>query len=203
MSVINWSPTAHVVQVLSGGGVAVTTADVKEHLQIESSFTSDDALIDTLTQAATLAIEDRLRRYLVDTNIRVYWDHPPGAIFLLPGGKCSALTQIQYRRELDDVIDTVASSVYHVDLDDDLAGRVDLADSQSWPNVSTRPNSFYVDCTCGYGAATDIPEPIVVAVKMLVNDLYTHRGATAPAQYIKSNPIYDQLLGRYVVPTLP
>ena len=48
------------------------------------------------------------------------------------------------------------------------------------PPPRATKDAVRVDFTCGYGAASDVPEPIKRAVLLLVGTLYANRESVAP-----------------------
>jgi uncharacterized phiE125 gp8 family phage protein len=54
-----------------------------------------------------------------------------------------------------------------------------LRTGKSWPTVTeTRnANAYVVKYVAGYGGASDVPEPIVQAIKLLTTHLYENREA--------------------------
>jgi uncharacterized phiE125 gp8 family phage protein len=57
--------------------------------------------------------------------------------------------------------------------------RIVLRQGKSWPTVTqTRnANAYVVKYVAGYGGASDVPEPIVQAIKLLTAHLYENREA--------------------------
>ena len=56
---------------------AVTTAEVKTHLRIDSGFTDDDTYIDTLIESAQNVIETYLNRSITTQTLSLYLDRLP------------------------------------------------------------------------------------------------------------------------------
>ncbi len=178
----------------------LTVVDAKQFMQIEPGFTDDDTLIADCIDAARAAIESRLRRFLTDTDVSItFRDQPPAYIFL-PLGTCQSVTNITYR-DSDHQTQVLSNSVYYADLVDKMGGRIGLTDSASWPTISTRPYSFTVNGVFGYGNAEAVPSPVRVALKRLVNELYTRRGVMSVGNLLEDK-VYGQLLGREVVPVM-
>ena len=77
----------------------------------------------------------------------------------------------------DNTASTFASSNYYVDTTSDQ-GRVVLKNGSSWPTASElrNANAYEVQFRAGYGnAASDVPKPLVQAIKMLALHLYENR----------------------------
>lgn len=72
---------------------------------------------------------------------------------------------------------TFAATNYTVDMIDEQNPKIVLNSGATWPNVTLEPvNPIEVEFTCGYGpAASDVPEPIRLAILLLVSNWYESR----------------------------
>jgi uncharacterized phiE125 gp8 family phage protein len=102
-------------------------------------------------------------------------DRVPSSSFAIPFGSLQSVSSIKYV-DSDAAETVVSSSVYDVVTWED-PGRVVLAYSQTWPPVTLRTaGGFIVRFVCGYGdASTDIPEPLIQAMKLTIGHLYENR----------------------------
>lgn len=57
---------------------------------------------------------------------------------------------------------------------------VRLKDGVQWPQMQDRPDAFRARIRFGYGAAADVPKPIVAAAKLLAAHLYHNAEAVVP-----------------------
>jgi uncharacterized phiE125 gp8 family phage protein len=151
----------------------MTTAEAKTHLRVD--FSDDDAYIDTLIVAARVALENETNRKLITQTWDLYMDRVPSSLFAIPFGSLQSVSSIKYV-DSDAAETVVSSSVYDVVTWED-PGRVVLAYSQTWPAVTLRTaGGFIVRFVCGYGdASTDIPEPLIQAMKLTIGHLYENR----------------------------
>ncbi len=153
----------------------VTLAEAKIHLR--QDFPDDDDLITTLIAAARQHISMFTRRAFVDTTYTMKLDAYPTEIWV-PRSPLSSVTSITYI-DSDGNSQTEASSVYDVDTDTE-PGRISLADGQSWSDTRQQNNAVTVTFVAGYGAAaTNVPETIRAAIKLLVGHWYQSREAVA------------------------
>ncbi len=160
-----------VSQVTPPLNLPVTLTEVKDHLRIESAFTTDDAYIQSLIHMATSQAESILRRKLVIQTWKYFLDAWPKDYFLiLPFGSLQSVTSIKYK-DSDAVEYTMDSGDYIVDADSD-PGKIVLGYGKSWPSVTLLPASaIYTEFVCGFGghvsqaitAATNA-SPIVATV---------------------------------------
>lgn len=154
----------------------LSLADAKLYLRV--GHDDDDDLIASLIVAARSHVEGRARRALMTQTWRVTRDAwPPDGRFVLP---------LAPAREI------VAARVY------DAAGIAHETDTQSFvvnqgaapgviafapwfvPAPGRAAGGIELDVTFGYGdAASDVPEPLRHAVRLLLAHWYENRGVTA------------------------
>ena len=158
----------------------ISTADAKTHMRVIES--GEDTLIDRLILAARRWIETETGRDLMD----VVWDETFARFPTEAGGRLrlgrtplSAVTSLKYYDE-NDTEQTWTSSEYVVHTPDHLRGSLTLAPTYVWPTVRTdRFDPITVRYTAGYGAAaTDVPDEILQAAYLLVDDMYRLRGGS-------------------------
>jgi uncharacterized phiE125 gp8 family phage protein len=171
----------------------VTTADAKAHLRVTGS--TEDAYISSLITVAALRVQAMTRRTLINTTYLWTTD----ALFdemRLPVGPVSALGAITLYDEAD-APTVVSSSVYR--LSQELL--VVKKRNEDWPDVDLRNSDpVTVAFTSGYGAATtDLPEPLVHAVKLLLSHWFENREPVVLGTIVSAIPqTVDALVGPYV-----
>ncbi|MEJ8573127.1 head-tail connector protein [Microbaculum marinum] len=170
----------------------LSRADAKAFLRLEHD--DEDTLVDTLIAAARLHVEAAIRRVLVSQTWRLTLDGwPPPS----PGGRIVEMP-------LSPVISVDTVTVYDAEaVPAVLADTAYVADLSSWParilmREGTAPVApgapiagIEVVFTAGYGEASDVPAPIVQAIRLLVAHWYEIREPVAfggPA-----NPVPDTL----------
>ena len=176
-------------QITAPSTEPVSLADLKAHLRVEDD--TDNALITALGKAAREYAERYTGRQLITAEWRVQFDafpegdnpinlpHPPLLNTISGGGSGSGTSTdsgvtITYV-DTSGASQTLASSRYVVD-DESFLGRIYLAYGQTWPTVRDQRNAITVTYSAGYGAAaTDIPETICAAIKLLVGHWYENR----------------------------
>jgi len=155
----------------------VTLEETKAHLRVE--FADDDALIGGLIRAARECAESAINRKLITQRWRVYEDKIPSPPeFSLPFAPVQTVDWVRLWDAANNG-SVLAVTAYSVDVVSEPA-RVWLKDS---PSVTLRRyNAVEIAFTCGYGAAaTNVPEPLRQAVKLLAAHWYENRIAVADA----------------------
>lgn len=166
----------------------VDTAELKAWLRLEHS--ADDALVSGLGIAARKALEKQIGRQLVSATWLLTLDgfpwpggwamlenpgiYPDPHTILIPKAPLQSVTSIQYY-DLGDTLRTLDASTYDVDAVHD-PGRIVLAMNKVWPVTRLKPGAVRITFVAGYGAAGTVPEDIKLAIKMVVNHWYEHRG---------------------------
>lgn len=166
----------------------VSLTELKSWLRVDQD--NDNALISGLGKAARGLIERLSGRQLVTASWRLTLDtfpYPGGWAYLeapalfpdphqirLPKAPLQSVASVQYY-DLNDVLQTLATTTYDVDVDED-PGRIVLAMGKTWPVVRLKPGAVRIAFTAGYGDAADVPEEVKLPIKFAVSFWYEHRG---------------------------
>ena len=139
----------------------VTTADAKKHLRVD--FSEDDDFIDALVSSATLYVQKILNRALISQTVIAEWDSV-GADVPLPYVAKESITSVSEVLTIDDEATETAlvlNTGYFV-----RNGKLKVG-----TNLGLRATY-----TAGYGTvSTDVPLPIITAIKRIVQGLYDRR----------------------------
>ena len=174
---------------------AVATSEQKSFMRVD--FSDDDTLIAELIKSAQNLVEAYMNRAITTQTLSLFLDRLPfysdlklqegiftapdleynSNFIVLPKPPVASVTHVKYY-DNDNNASTFASSNYYVDTISNQA-RVVLKTGSSWPTVSeTRnANAYEIKYVAGYGGASDVPEPIVQAIKLLTTHLYENREA--------------------------
>jgi uncharacterized phiE125 gp8 family phage protein len=185
----------------------VTLAQAKQHLVVDTGFTSDDALITALITAARQHLEDYTHRAFFAQTWLLTVDNFPmripfdgtlragssgkhflyssiwkGTEIALPKPACIWVESITYVDQTG-TPQTLASNQYYVDPNSEPARIVPMP-GMWWPYIQNYlPGSVQVTFQCGsYGDGVEVntcPQTVVSAILMLVAHLYQNREATS------------------------
>jgi uncharacterized phiE125 gp8 family phage protein len=165
----------------------VSTADAKTHLRV----TGEDSYIAELVKAAREQVERYLNRALIQQTWDIYFDRWENE-FRLPYSPVSSITDIKYY-DLDGVQRILDSNLYYFVKESDPACIVRKY-NVTYPDLEYgRPSAIVVRQVCGYGtAASSVPSPIIHAIKLLVTDMYEHRGTNVvgSSSFVNKIPNY-------------
>lgn len=149
----------------------VSLAEAKTHLKMDD-IDADDDYITALIPAARAAAERETNRELIERT----WDFKMAAFpvdeFALPKAPVASVTSIKYI-DGDGVEQTVADSVYSVHADS-TSPFVYLKYDNTWPSPREQMDAVTVRFVTGY---SEIPDPIKVAIKLIIADLYDNRSS--------------------------
>tara|TARA_Y100000310_G_scaffold260344_1_gene269225 strand:- start:69 stop:644 length:576 start_codon:yes stop_codon:yes gene_type:complete len=175
----------------------VTVAEAKSHMRVDTS--DDDTLIGGLVTGATLYAQTYTGRAFVTQTLELRIDEFPTTEIRLPKSPSQSVTSIQYV-DTDGDTQTWSSGDYVVDVNSKPA-RVRPAVDEDWPNARVQMDAVTVTFVAGYGAASDVPEGIKLAIKHLVAHWYENReGSTVDMQVHLVPLAIDALLTQYRIP---
>ena len=153
-------------------GETLSLADAKNYLRVQHD--ADDALIASMISAARMQVESRTRRALITQTWRMVLDRwPSSGTIASPVSPLREVIAARVRDEAgepqeldaDIFISNTASSPGLVAFD---AGRV-IHPVQDVAGIE-------IDIEAGYGAAGDVPAPLVQAIRLLLARAYEYRG---------------------------
>mgnify|MGYP002623288214 FL=1 len=165
---------------------AVPLQSVLDHSLVTNP--SEASYMQTLLGAAIASVEEFIERSLITQTWELKLDSWEDARYtrlvelsggceraiIVPRPPLLAVSSIQYI-DSDGNTQTLAASKYDVDTASH-PGRITLAVNQSWPSLRDVPNAVTITHTAGYGTlASSIPEPIRLAIRMLVAHWYYMR----------------------------
>jgi uncharacterized phiE125 gp8 family phage protein len=179
----------------------VTTNEIKSHLNIEHS--SDDTMLAMMGKAARRYVERRC-------NIAIYRQRWRQVIPAFPAGNIrlhktpvqAAAVWYQDENGLD--VEVTETGKWFLD---PAIGEIVLIENETWPAgyfASEWPGPVWVNFYCGYANPTSsplvvVPEDIKIAILMLVENMYEHRGSKSEIQ-LYTNDTVEYLLAPYWMP---
>jgi uncharacterized phiE125 gp8 family phage protein len=180
-STIPWRPTAlRPVRTADPAEPILTVDAVREHLRLEGADDSDEYLGALVSAVETYldGYSGVLGRALVTQSwSRSFDSFPCFDTIRLPLGRLQSIDSVMYY-DLDGSQLAFGASKYS-GIEDGVGPCVKLGYNQIWPNTQIRPEAVTITWTCGYGAAADVPSPIIHAAKLLVGHFYVNREAVA------------------------
>jgi uncharacterized phiE125 gp8 family phage protein len=159
------------------GSEPITLAEAKIHLKItNTSVTNEDALITSMIKASRKICENYQKRAYVQQTARYVIDNFPasGCEIEIPMPPLSSVSSIVYVDSAG-VTQSLSTSYYTVDTYSE-PGRIYESYNYTWPTTRPQRNAVTITFLCGYGTdATNVPEPVKHACKILVSHLYENR----------------------------
>ena len=195
----------------------ISTAEAKTQLRIDGS--SEDTLIGNYITAARGMLEKQMRRAFITQTIALKLDAFPFAdnlnkrrrsleqgfggngTILLPRSPAIAITSVQYV-DTDGATQTLSGSKYTLDTTSEPA-RLYPAYDEDWPDTRDIPTAVTVTYTAGFGgSASDVPEEIRLAIRLLVGVYYEQREAISTMNWTEVPLGLQALVAAYTVPEI-
>ena len=175
----------------------LTTTEAKAHLNVTGS--TDDTLIDALVKAATRRVENLTKRSLISQTWRVVHrgSAMPLRIYRPP---VLALTVVKTWYQGTATTEASLAGFY---VKDALGRRpsVMLTDTGDFTEADIEEVEFRY--TAGYGtASTDVPEPLIQAVRYALTTLYDRRDEAGASEAVAMPGIVTELCADYIIHTI-
>jgi len=183
-------PYGKLVLKTAPASTAISLAQAKAFLRIDSDYDDDDSYITSLINVATSVVEEYTRRRLITQTYNLFYDEFPPYIDLQIGDVAS-VTHIKYY-DTDNTQQTLATSEYDVDTVI-RPGRIYQAETGDFPNTYERPNAVEVEFIVGATAA-DIPAPIVQAIYITLGRYYENRQDVVLGTQVQELPLMVEYL---------
>lgn len=165
----------------------LSLADAKAFLRVETS--DDDDVVTALIAGARIHIEAQTRRALITQSWRLVFDRWPidGLLSIVP----APLQALAAARVYDANNVAQALDVSAFVLDKGASALIFAPNFAPWalPAPGRVAAGIELDVTVGYGdAATDVPEPLRQAIRLLTAHWYENRGLVATSASYSALP---------------
>ncbi len=180
----------------------VTLTEIKTHLRIEVSDSTQDVLLTDLAEAATESLKEFLNRALVSQTVDYTIDRFPGVDSIkLPGGDLQSITSLTYTDSAGSP--TVFASSNYFALTNRVPGWLNLGFQKLWPTATLQPRGgIVIRYIVGYGAAAAVPAAIKRALLMQVGGMFMARADVIVGQGLTPVTLdraITNLRGRYQI----
>ncbi|MFZ2905332.1 MAG: head-tail connector protein [Cyclobacteriaceae bacterium] len=152
--------------------LAITLAEAKAQLNVETAFTDDDTLITACIKAAALYVEKVIQGPVMSQVWELQLTDFLSTIELNKG-LISTIDSLKYYDSAE-ADQTVAASNYQTDLSN-VPARLILKSTYVQPTVYDRFDAVRVRFTAGYATASNVPEDVKQVIKLLVTHFYEYR----------------------------
>ena len=190
---IDYSGTKRYIRVVATVGVAACNFSATVAKRTEA--TAENALLDGLIAAARDWCESYTGRRFITQTLVAAMDRFPCRIEL-PGPPCISVTSIKYL-DGSNVQRTLAATEYTLYVAAEPA-RIYPAFGKSWPSALGQFGAIEVEYVAGFGAAaSNVPDGIRTAVKMLAAHWHENREPVAPDESFEAPFTITALLDRW------
>ena len=187
-------PYGKVVLKTGPATTAISLAEAKAFLRVDSDYDDDNAYITSLIGVATNVVEQFTRRRLITQTYNIYYDEFPPYMDLQVGNVAS-VTHVKYY-DTDNSLQTLDTSEYDVDIRV-KPGRIYQAEDGNFPDTYERANSVEVEFVVG-SAASDVEDAIKQAMYIVIGRYYENRQDVVMGTQVNELPLMvDHLLTPY------
>lgn len=190
----NYVPYGKLVLKTGPATTAISLAEAKAFLRVDSDYDDDDSYITSLIGVATNVVEQFTRRRLITQTYNIYYDEFPPFMDLQVGNVAS-VTHVKYY-DTDNTLQTLDTSQYDVDIRV-KPGRIYQAEDGNFPDTYERANSVEVEFVVG-SAASDVEDAIKQAMYIVIGRYYENRQDVVTGTIASELPLMvDHLLTPY------
>ena len=190
----NYVPYGKLVLKTGPATTAISLAEAKAFLRVDSDYDDDNAYITSLIGVATNVVEQFTRRRLITQTYNIYYDEFPPYMDLQVGNVAS-VTHVKYY-DTDNTLQTLDTSEYDVDIRV-KPGRIYQAEDGNFPNTYERANSVEVEFVVG-SAASDVEDAIKQAMYIVIGRYYENRQDVVMGTQVNELPLMvEHLLTPY------
>ncbi len=177
----------------------LTLDEVKDHLRIELTDGTEDALISRLIVAARRRAENFLWRAIMKQTWDYFLDDFPGGsgTILLPLPPLQSITTVKYI-DLDGNQQTLAATLWKVDAVSEPA-RLVPAFNETWPSTREEINAVEIRFVAGYTDIGQVPEEVKSAMKMMMGSWYENRESLREGGELQPVPLDEAAMADYRV----
>lgn len=150
----------------------ITLVEAKSHLRV--TFADEDTYINTLITSARKYCESYCNRVFITQTWRQNenaWAYP----IKLMVNPVISLTSLKYI-DTNEAQQTITDNTnnFQKDFNSDVA-KIYSGLVEAFPAIGISINPIEIITVCGYGAASDVPDDIKHAIKLMVSHLYENR----------------------------
>jgi len=190
----NYVPYGKLVLKTGPATTAISLAEAKAFLRVDSDYDDDNSYITSLIGVATNVVEQFTRRRLITQTYNIYYDEFPPYMDLQVGNVAS-VTHVKYY-DTNNTLQTLDTSEYDVDIRV-KPGRIYQAEDGNFPDTYERANSVEVEFVVG-SAASDVEDAIKQAMYIVIGRYYENRQDVVMGTQVNELPLMvDHLLTPY------
>lgn len=190
----NYVPYGKLVLKTGPATTAISLAEAKAFLRVDSDYDDDDSYITSLIGVATNVVEQFTRRRLITQTYNIYYDEFPPYMDLQVGNVAS-VTHVKYY-DTDNTLQTLDTSQYDVDIRV-KPGRIYQAEDGNFPDTYERANSVEVEFVVG-SAASDVEDAIKQGMFIVIGRYYENRQDVVMGTQVNELPLMvEHLLTPY------
>ena len=183
---------------------AITLAEAKEHLRIDSGFTSDDNYITSLIKIAQDIVEKESGILLTEIELTYIADGFKGGYIDL-GYNGNNVVHVKYFDNTNTEITLVEDTDYYVSNKDYPFANIRIypAKDKDFPETFDKPDCVNIKFDAGTSESLQIPEGLKQAMYLIIGRYYEMRNDVISGTVVNQIPLGAQhLINQYKQPTI-
>lgn len=150
-------------------------ADYAVNVILNQGYTAEDTYLASLITAARQYCEEYQNKAYITQVWEMSLPEFPSYEIEIPKSNLQTIDSITYKNS-DSVTTTLTANTDYVTSIRGIVGKVVPAYNKSWPSFTPFPlDAVVVTFTCGFGAATSVPEKVIQAMKLLISHWFVNR----------------------------
>lgn len=169
----------------------ITLTEAKLHLRVDNDV--EDTLISALIVAARLQVEFDTWRALMTQTRKLSLDNTEVKTFTgITGSPIQSVSHVKYF-DIDVVQQTMSTGSYEVN----KLNEPTIIKLNTIPNMPDMMNAFEIQFVCGYASADLVPQPLKLAMLLLIGHWYEHREEVTVGNMKNIPSGYTSLISAY------
>lgn len=157
--------------ITPNAAAVIDLATAKLHLKVDTN--ADDALITSIIAAVRQHTQEYLGRFLLATTVDQFYNSFGNGCLTLFYTPVASITSVIYQ-DVDGENQTLAAEKYELDTTVEPS-YFRMKSGQEAPAVLDHPNSVAIRYVTGYANAAAVPDPIKLAMLLMITRFYEHR----------------------------
>lgn len=157
------------------GVLAMANGDYAVNVILNQGYTSEDTYLISLITAARQYCEKYQNKAYITQTWEMALPYFPNYKIEVPKGNLQTIDSITYK-DSTGVTTTLVANTDYVTSTRGIVGRIVPAYGKTWPTFIPFPlDAVIITFKCGYGNASDVPEIVIQAMKLLISHWFENR----------------------------
>lgn len=157
------------------GVLQLANADYAVNVILNQGYSSEDVYLASLITAAREYCETYQNRAYITQVWEMAMDNFPDDVIEIPKGNLQTIDSVVYTNSAG-TSTTLAVTTDYITSVRGVLGKTKPAYNKSWPSFTPHPfDAVVITFTAGYGTASQVPEKVIMAMKLLISHWFENR----------------------------